>query len=178
MRLRDKQVKVALLRRPRALMSPPTSNPSTPTANRRTTRLSTTTKNEHEDSSDDADSNPCFDEIPEDNPKDELEPRVGYTTRATRKADDLTFVSNWNSAVSTKQKVYPIQGKPHKRWGDDCNTYLQPDRSNRDNNVHTSHMTCLTTAEDKWKWDAMATEAHDQNEDDDTLLILSQVVDS
>ena len=38
--------------------------------------------NEHEESSHDADSNPCFDEIPEDNPEDELEPWVDCMRRA------------------------------------------------------------------------------------------------
>ena len=37
----------------------------------------------------------------------------------------------------------------------DLNTYLQPERSNRDNNDLTSDMTWLTTEEDSSKWDAM-----------------------
>jgi len=37
-----------------------------------------TDPNEHAESSHDADSNPCFDEIPEDNPGDELDPWVDY----------------------------------------------------------------------------------------------------
>ena len=44
--------------------------------------------NEHEESSLDADSNPCFDEISEDKPEDELEPWVDHITRASHKADD------------------------------------------------------------------------------------------
>ena len=39
--------------------------------------------NEHEESSHDADSNPCFDEIPDDNPEDELQQK-----RSPYKADD------------------------------------------------------------------------------------------
>ena len=42
-----------------------------------------------------------------------------------------------------------------RRWEDDLNIYLQPDKSNRDNNDLTSDMTWLTAAEDSSKWDAM-----------------------
>ena len=49
--------------------------------------------NQHEESSHDADNNPCFDEIPEDNPEDELEPWVDYNMRGTHKADDLLAVN-------------------------------------------------------------------------------------
>ena len=45
--------------------------------------------NEHEESSRDADSNPSFDEVPNDNPEDELAPGVDKMVRATRKADEL-----------------------------------------------------------------------------------------
>ena len=38
---------------------------------------------DHEESIHDADSNPCFDEIPKDNPVDEPEPRVYCIVRAT-----------------------------------------------------------------------------------------------
>ena len=47
--------------------------------------------NEHEESSRDANRNPCFDEISEDNPEEELEPWVNFITRATRKADVFFF---------------------------------------------------------------------------------------
>ena len=40
-------------------------------------------------------------------------------------------------------------------WEDDFNIYVQPDRSNRDNNDLTSDVTWLTTAEDSSKSDAM-----------------------
>ena len=105
------------------------------------------------------------------------------------------LVSNWNLAISTKQKGYRKQGRPAKIWLDELNTYLQPDRTNRDNNDFTSDMTWLTTAQDKSKWDATESDfisstthdpfhhdyatqpttheqrtyttiAHDQNEDD------------
>ena len=106
--------------------------------------------NEHEESSHDADSNPCFDGITEDNPEDKIEPWVDYITRATHKVKDLLvasgitswilrqshedrwtkLVSNWNPAISTKQKGYRKQGRPARRWADDLNIYSHPDRSN------------------------------------------------
>ena len=87
--------------------------------------------NEQEESSRNADSNPRFDEIPQDNPEDELEPRVDPTKRATqngRLTSSQIFwkqarmiaqhhegrwtkiVSNWNPATSTKQKGHRKQG--------------------------------------------------------------------
>ena len=135
-----------------------------------------------------ADSTPCFDEIPEDNPEDELEPWVDYITRATHHADGLLAasgitlwilrqsqiywrqarttakhheerwtepVSNWNPAISTEQQGYLKHGRPAKRWEDDHNIHLQPNRANRNDNDLTSDMTWLTTAEDNSKWDAM-----------------------
>ena len=44
---------------------------------------------EHEESSHDADSNPCFDESSEDNPADEQEPWVNCITGASRKSGRL-----------------------------------------------------------------------------------------
>ena len=103
--------------------------------------------NEDEESSHDADSNPCFDEISEDNPEDVLEPGVDDMKRAKYKANDLLaaneitswilrqsqiywrqawmiakhhedrwnkLVSNWNPAISTKQK----KGTRNKRKTD------------------------------------------------------------
>ena len=61
------------------------------------------------------------------------------------------LVATWNPAISTKQKGYRKQGRLAKRWEHDLNIYLQPDRSNRDNNDLTSDMTRLTTAEDSSK---------------------------
>ena len=49
------------------------------------------------------------------------------------------LVSNWNQAERLPQKV-----RPAKRWEDDLNTCLQPNRK-----------TTTTTAEDCAKWDAM-----------------------
>ena len=41
--------------------------------------------NDQEESSHDADSNPCFDEIPEANPEDELEPWVDHKNNNTQR---------------------------------------------------------------------------------------------
>ena len=67
--------------------------------------------NEHEESSHDADSNPCFVEIPEDSPEDELEPSVGYTTRATGQSGRLVS--------SKRNRVVDPQAEPDL-LKDDC----------------------------------------------------------
>ena len=56
--------------------------------------------------------------------------------------------SNWNPAISTKQKGYRKQGRPATSWEGVLNTYLQPDRMNSDSNDFTSDITWLTAAED------------------------------
>ena len=111
---------------------------------------------EHEERSHDADSNPCFDKIPEGNPEDEPDPWVDYMTRTKRRAD-IFFCSKRNHVVDPqtepdlleagqddcqnhedhwtklpKQKGYRKQGTPAKRRKDEINIYLQPNRSNRD----------------------------------------------
>ena len=145
------------LRMPRGSTIPPTSNPTTPTTNREgdTTEHNSQDLNEHEETSHDAGSNPCFDEIPEDKPEDELQPWVDYITRAVRKADDLLAASGntpwilrqsrifwrrarmipkhhedrWTSLVSNWNPAVSTkqQGRLTKRWEDDINIYLQPD---------------------------------------------------
>ena len=57
--------------------------------------------------------------------------------------------------MSTKEKRHRKQGRPAKRWEDDLNIYLQPDRTNRDNNDLTSDATWPITAEDTSIWDAV-----------------------
>ena len=76
--------------------------------------------NEHAESSHDADSNPCFDEITEDNPEDELEPWVDYITRATHKADDADS--------SKRNHVVDPQAEPEllEAGKDDCQTPRRP----------------------------------------------------
>ena len=61
--------------------------------------------NEHAESSHDADSNRCLDEISEDSPEDELEPWVDYITRATHKADDLSAASGITSWILRQSKI-------------------------------------------------------------------------
>ena len=67
--------------------------------------------NEHEESSHDADSNPSFDEVPDDDPEDELEPIVDYTARATHKADDLLAVNGLPSWILTQSRIYGKQAR-------------------------------------------------------------------
>ena len=76
---------------PHASTTPLTSNTTTQDCEPvdDTTEHSNHDLDEHEEGSHDADSKSCFDEIPEDNPEDELEPLVDNTTRATHKADNL-----------------------------------------------------------------------------------------
>ena len=61
---------------------------------------------EHEESSHDADSNTCFDEISEDDPEDELEPWVGYITRAMHEADVLSAPSGITSWIFRQNQIY------------------------------------------------------------------------
>ena len=97
--------------------------PTTPTVHWGTTRLSTTTKTSTstKKSSHNADSNPCFDEIPEDNPEDELEPWVDCLTRASRKADDLIAANKQNHVVESQAEPDLLEsGK------DDCQAPRRP----------------------------------------------------
>ena len=103
--------------------------------------------NEHEERSHEADSNSSFDEVPNDDPRDELEPSVDYMVRTTRKADDLCHV------------VDPQAGQPAKRWEDDFKAHLQPTRTNKDNNELTSDTTRLTTAQDGLQWGSMESDS-------------------
>ena len=66
---------------------------------------------EHEESSHDAESNPCFDEISDDDLEEELEPWVDYTVRATHKADDLLAASRITSWILRQSKVYWKQAR-------------------------------------------------------------------
>ena len=61
--------------------------------------------NEHEESSHDGDSNPSLDEIPEDNPEDELEPWVDHIKRATRSADDLLATDRIMSWILRRSRI-------------------------------------------------------------------------
>ena len=61
---------------------------------------------EHEESSHDADSNPCFDEIPEDSPEDEQEPWVDYMKKATHKANHLLAANRFTSWILRQSWIY------------------------------------------------------------------------
>ena len=87
--------------------------------------------------------------------------------------DRTKIVSNWNPAISTKQKGYRKQGRPPKRLEDDLNTYLHPDRTNRDNNELTSDMTWLSTAVDTSNWDATESDCKQQDQTTSTHLLLN-----
>ena len=69
---------------PRVSTTPPTSNPTTATADPvdDTTEHNNQDLNEHEESIHDADSNPCFDEIPGDDPEDKLDRRLDNESNA------------------------------------------------------------------------------------------------
>ena len=69
---------------------------------------------------------------------------------------NLSTVDPQRTLVQQSAKRLPRnKGRPAKRWEDDLNTNLQPDRTNRDNNDLMSDMTWLTTAEGTSTWDAM-----------------------
>ena len=87
--------------------------------------------------------------------------------------DRTKSVSNWNPAISTKQKGYRKQGRPPKRLEDDLNTYLHPDRTNRDNNELTSDMTWLSTAVDTSLCDATESDCKQQDQTTSTHLLLN-----
>ena len=80
-----------------------------------TTEHSNQDLNEHEESSHDADSNPCFDEMPED----ELEMWVDYKMRATHKVDDLSAANGITSWILRQPNLLEA-GK------DDCQAPRRP----------------------------------------------------
>ena len=89
-------------------MISPTANLSTPTARGRKRH-------------------PSFDEVPNDNPEDELGPWVGCVVRATDKPDDLLAENGVTSWILRQGKVYWKQArmiaKQHEgRWD---KAYLQ-----------------------------------------------------
>ena len=45
------------------------------------------------------------------------------------------LVSDWSPAISTKQEGYRKQVRLANRWEDDINIHLQPDTSNKDNDL-------------------------------------------
>ena len=63
--------------------------------------------NEHEEIS--HDSNPCVDEVPHNDPEDELEAWVYYMVCATHKADDLLAVKGITSWILRKSRIYWVK---------------------------------------------------------------------
>ena len=62
------------------------------------------------------------------------------------------LISDWNPAISTKQKEYRKRGTEERTTS---THYLQPIRIDRDSNDLTSDMTWLTTAHGGSKWDSI-----------------------
>ena len=67
--------------------------------------------NEHEECGHDADSNPSFDEVPHDEPEDELESWVDFKVRATHKADDLLAALGITSWILEKSRIHWKQAR-------------------------------------------------------------------
>ena len=80
--------------------------------------------NKHEESSHDADSDPCFDDISEDNAEDELEPWVDYITRATHKADNLLTASGITLWILRQKQTYWRQARMFAKHHEDRWTNL------------------------------------------------------
>ena len=66
---------------------------------------------EHEESSHDADNNPSFDEDPNDEPEDEVEPWVDHKVRATHKAVDLLAANGITSWILRQSGMHWKQAK-------------------------------------------------------------------
>ena len=64
--------------------------------------------NQHGESSNDAETNPSFDEGPNDDPEDELGPWVNYIVRATHKPHDLLTVDGITSWILRRRRMYWI----------------------------------------------------------------------
>ena len=68
----------------------------------------------------DADSSPCFDEISDDTPEDELAPWVDHIARARCKADDLSAANRMTSWILRQRQIYGRQArmivKHHEFW--------------------------------------------------------------
>ena len=111
----------------------------------RWTEINPQDSNEQGESSHDVDSDPSFDSVPQD----ELGPWVDYLVRETHKADDLLpanevtskqaitiarhrwteLISNWNPAISTKQKKGFGSREDQPRYGKKIPLHIcnQPD---------------------------------------------------
>ena len=64
------------------------------------------TSSDQEESSHDADSNPSFDSVPQDELEDKLGPWVNYIVRATHKADNLVTANGITSRILRQSRIY------------------------------------------------------------------------
>ena len=71
-----------------------------------------------------ADSKTCFDEIPEDNPEDELESWADYIKRATRKADDLLAANRITSWILRQSQLCWRQARMTAKHHEDRGTKI------------------------------------------------------
>ena len=141
----------------RASTTLPTSNPTTPTANWWTTRLEHNNQdlNEHEESCRGADSSPCFAEISNDNPEDELELQNENNAESGR-------------LVRSKPSLSPSGTQPPNQAESPAET-RKTGQEMGDDNHPTSDTTWLTTAEDCSEWDAVDSDyAADSNNQHDS----------
>ena len=141
-----------------------------------TTERSNQDRNEHEESKD---SNTCFDEIPEDNPKDDLEPWVDYTkreqytkrttywnltmdsqTEKERHEEDTSDIM-WLTTQDNNSKWGCFGKRHHKHADSDSQHDSRPP-------VATSATTQPTTASNARDWSPTTTVLH----------FLSQIIDS
>ena len=169
---------ITQLRMLRSPTVPPTSKPTTPhwwtTRLKTTTKTSTSTKKAAMTQI----ATPVSTKSQKTILKTSWKPSVDCVTRATHEGDDL-FVAdgitswilrqsqiNWRQArmiarhhedrwtklgPNWMEPSYTNQAKKGTTNKEDLNVYLQPDRSNRDNNDLTSDITWLTTKEDSSK---------------------------
>ena len=83
--------------------------------------------NQQEESNLDADSNPSFDTVPQDELEDELESCVGFIMRATHKADDLLAANVIASWIFRQNRMYCWQALVIARHHEGRWTKFQPE---------------------------------------------------
>ena len=64
--------------------------------------------------------------------------------------------AGWNPELTTKYKTYRAVGRPKKRWGDELNDFLRPERTEDEmSNVERNNNEWIKTAEDQEGWKKM-----------------------
>ena len=64
--------------------------------------------------------------------------------------------SGWNTELSTKYKTYRAVGRPKKRWEDEINNFLRPERTEDErSNVKKNNNEWIKTAKDQEGWKKM-----------------------